>query len=201
MKLIKHKKGFLFFFCSLPVLFFLFSIAVNRYTGKISAAEKKLSSYEINIFNTGCIIKTFGRGNSTVSASISFYTPSEKPIGSYERAWHGSELNLECIVFTFKHGSIVFPYRLFSDKPESTGVLLFNMYSEKDYPAIYDYPFLPEEEKMSIKTLFKSAVFSPYLLTLFSSARLQTVTLASFKPDAEYSLNILPSGQAVLEKL
>ena len=197
----KNKKRLLTVFCFVSGLFFSAFLAVHVYAHKISSAEKRLLMCDPAILNTGCTIKTFGRGDSEVSAMISFYTPSEKLIGSYERAWNGSALNLECIVCKMKNGALVFPYRLFSDTSEGTGIVLFDIYAEKRYPAIYDYSFFSQEEKKAVQTLFKAAVFSRYLLILFSSARLQTVTLHNFEPDAEYGLKALSSGGLVLQKI
>lgn len=200
LKFIKNKKRFFAIFCTVSALFFLMFGIVRLYAYRIAYAEKKLSGYDINIFNTGCVIKTFGRGSSSVNASVSFYTPTGTLIGSYERAWKGWELNIECIVFKFKKGCLVFPYRIFSDKTVGTGIVLFNMYTENNYPEIYKYSFFSEEEKQLITVLFKSAVFSPYLLSLFSSAQIKTVTLREFSPDSEYGLKILPSGEIILSK-
>ena len=113
---------------------------MELYNYKLGSIKKKLSKTNLSIYSTGTMIKTFGQNTETVSAVISFFTPSGNLINSYERAWHGWELNLECIVFTFESGSIVFPYRLFSNESKyGTGVKLFDYYNLKDYPAIYDY--------------------------------------------------------------
>ena len=169
---------------------------MELYNYKLGSIKQKLSKTNLSIYSTGTMIKTFGQNTETVSAVISFFTPSGNLINSYERAWHGWELNLECIVFTFESGSIVFPYRLFSNESKyGTGVKLFDYYNLNDYPAIYDYSFFSKEERELIKGLYEYAVFSPYLLKVFSYARIKTVSLRNFKPDTEYLLYAGSDGE------
>ena len=169
---------------------------MELYNYKLGSIKQKLSKTNLSIYSTGTMIKTFGQNTETVSAVISFFTPSGNLINSYERAWHGWELNLECIVFTFESGSIVFPYRLFSNESKyGTGIKLFDYYNRDGYPAIYDYSFFSKEEKELIKSLYGYAVFSPYLLKVFSYARIKTVSLHNFKPDTEYLLYAGSDGE------
>lgn len=194
--MLKRKKRFLIIFLSVSLLFFLIFGAVELYNYKLGSIKQKLSKTNLSIYSTGTMIKTFGQNTETVSAVISFFTPSGNLINSYERAWHGWELNLECIVFTFESGSIVFPYRLFSNESKyGTGVKLFDYYNLNDYPAIYDYSFFSKEERELIKGLYEYAVFSPYLLKVFSYARIKTVNLRNFKPDTEYLLYAGSDGE------
>jgi len=194
--LLKRKKRVLIIFLSVSLLFFLIFGAVELYNYKLGSIKQKLSKTNLSIYSTGTMIKTFGQNTETVSAVISFFTPSGNLINSYERAWHGWELNLECIVFTFESGSIVFPYRLFSNESKyGTGVKLFDYYNLNDYPAIYDYSFFSKEERELIKGLYEYAVFSPYLLKVFSYARIKTVNLRNFKPDTEYLLYAGSDGE------
>lgn len=194
--MLKRKKRVLIIFLSVSLLFFLIFGAVELYNYKLGSIKQKLSKTNLSIYSTGTMIKTFGQNTETVSAVISFFTPSGNLINSYERAWHGWELNLECIVFTFESGSIVFPYRLFSNESKyGTGVKLFDYYNLKDYPAIYDYSFFSKEERELIKGLYEYAVFSPYLLKVFSYARIKTVNLRNFKPDTEYLLYAGSDGE------
>ena len=187
--MLKRKKRVLIIFLSVSLLFFLIFGLTDFYNYKLGSIKQKLSKTNLSIYNTGTVIKTFGQNTETVSAVISFFTPRGDLINSYERAWQGWELNLECIVFTFESGSIVFPYRLFSNESKyGTGVKLFDYYNLKGYPAIYDYSFFSKEERELIKNLYKYAVFSPYLLKVFSYARIKTVNLRNFKPDTEYLL-------------
>ena len=169
---------------------------MELYNYKLGSIKQKLSKTNLSIYSTGTMIKTFGQNTETVSAVISFFTPSGNLINSYERAWQGWELNLECIVFTFESGSIVFPYRLFSNESKyGTGVKLFDYYNLNDYPAIYDYSFFSKEERELINGLYEYAVFSPYLLKVFSYARIKTVSLRNFKPDTEYLLYAGSDGE------
>ena len=194
--MLKRKKRVLIIFLSVSLLFFLIFGAVELYNYKLGSIKQKLSKTNLSIYSTGTMIKTFGQNTETVSAVISFFTPSGNLINSYERAWHGWELNLECIVFTFESGSIVFPYRLFSNESKyGTGVKLFDYYNLKGYPAIYDYSFFSKEERELIKGLYEYAVFSPYLLKVFSYARIKTVSLRNFKPDMEYLLYAGSDGE------
>ena len=194
--MLKRKKRVLIIFLSVSLLFFLIFGAVELYNYKLGSIKQKLSKTNLSIYSTGTMIKTFGQNTETVSAVISFFTPSGNLINSYERAWHGWELNLECIVFTFESGSIVFPYRLFSNESTyGTGVKLFDYYNLNDYPAIYDYSFFSKEERELIKGLYEYAVFSPYLLKVFSYARIKTVNLRNFKPDTEYLLYAGSDGE------
>ncbi len=194
--MLKRKKRFLIIFLSVSLLFFLIFGAVELYNYKLGSIKQKLSKTNLSIYSTGTMIKTFGQNTETVSAVISFFTPSGNLINSYERAWQGWELNLECIVFTFESGSIVFPYRLFSNESKyGTGVKLFDYYNLNDYPAIYDYSFFSKEERELIKGLYEYAVFSPYLLKVFSYARIKTVNLRNFKPDTEYLLYAGSDGE------
>ena len=194
--MLKRKKRVLIIFLSVSLLFFLIFVAVELYNYKLGSIKQKLSKTNLSIYNTGTVIKTFGQNTETVSAVISFFTPRGELINSYERAWHGWELNLECIVFTFESGSIVFPYRLFSNESKyGTGVKLFDYYNLKGYPAIYDYSFFSKEERELIKSLYEYAVFSPYLLKVFSYARIKTVSLRNFKPDTEYLLYAGSDGE------
>lgn len=194
--MLKRKKRVLIIFLSVSLLFFLIFGAVELYNYKLGSIKQKLSKTNLSIYNTGTVIKTFGQNTETVSAVISFFTPRGDLINSYERAWQGWELNLECIVFTFESGSIVFPYRLFSNESKyGTGVKLFDYYNLKGYPAIYDYSFFSKEEKELIKSLYEYAVFSPYLLKVFSYARIKTVNLRNFKPDTEYLLYAGSDGE------
>ena len=194
--MLKRKKRFLIIFLSVSLLFFLIFGAVELYNYKLGSIKQKLSKTNLSIYSTGTMIKTLGQNTETVSAVISFFTPSGNLINSYERAWHGWELNLECIVFTFESGSIVFPYRLFSNESKyGTGVKLFDYYNLNDYPAIYDYSFFSKEERELIKGLYEYAVFSPYLLKVFSYARIKTVNLRNFKPDTEYLLYAGSDGE------
>ena len=194
--MLKRKKRVLIIFLSVSLLFFLIFGAVELYNYKLGSIKQKLSKTNLSIYSTGTMIKTFGQNTETVSAVISFFTPSGNLINSYERAWHGWELNLECIVFTFESGSIVFPYRLFSNESKyGTGVKLFDYYNLNDYPAIYDYSFFSKEERELIKGLYEYAVFSPYLLKVFSYARIKTVSLRNFKPDTEYLLYAGSDGE------
>ena len=194
--MLKRKKRVLIIFLSVSLLFFLIFGAVELYNYKLGSIKQKLSKTNLSIYSTGTMIKTFGQNTETVSAVISFFTPSGNLINSYERAWHGWELNLECIVFTFESGSIVFPYRLFSNESKyGTGVKLFDYYNLNDYPAIYDYSFFSKEERELIKGLYEYAVFSPYLLKVFSYARIKTVSLRNFKPDTEYLLYVGSDGE------
>ena len=194
--MLKRKKRVLIIFLSVSLLFFLIFGAVELYNYKLGSIKKKLSKTNLSIYSTGTMIKTFGQNTETVSAVISFFTPRGELINSYERAWQGWELNLECIVFTFESGSIVFPYRLFSNESKyGTGVKLFDYYNLKDYPAIYDYSFFSKEERELIKSLYEYAVFSPYLLKVFSYARIKTVSLHNFKPDTEYLLYAGSDGE------
>lgn len=194
--MLKRKKRVLIIFLSVSLLFFLIFGAVELYNYKLGSIKQKLSKTNLSIYSTGTMIKTFGQNTETVSAVISFFTPSGNLINSYERAWHGWELNLECIVFTFESGSIVFPYRLFSNESKyGTGVKLFDYYNLNDYPAIYDYSFFSKEERELIKGLYEYAVFSPYLLKVFSYARIKTVNLRNFKPDTEYLLYAGSDGE------
>ena len=177
-------------------MFFLIFGLTDFYNYKLGSIKQKLSKTNLSIYNTGTVIKTFGQNTETVSAVISFFTPRGDLINSYERAWQGWELNLECIVFTFESGSIVFPYRLFSNESKyGTGVKLFDYYNLKGYPAIYDYSFFSKEERELIKGLYEYAVFSPYLLKVFSYARIKTVSLRNFKPDTEYLLYAGSDGE------
>ena len=194
--MLKRKKRVLIIFLSVSLLFFLIFGAVELYNYKLGSIKQKLSKTNLSIYSTGTMIKTFGQNTETVSAVISFFTPSGNLINSYERAWHGWELNLECIVFTFESGSILFPYRLFSNESKyGTGVKLFDYYNLNDYPAIYDYSFFSKEERELIKGLYEYAVFSPYLLKVFSYARIKTVSLRNFKPDTEYLLYVGSDGE------
>ena len=194
--MLKRKKRALIIFLSVSLLFFLIFGAVELYNYKLGSIKQKLSKTNLSIYSTGTMIKTFGQNTETVSAVISFFTPSGNLINSYERAWQGWELNLECIVFTFESGSIVFPYRLFSNESKyGTGVKLFDYYNLNDYPAIYDYSFFSKEERELIKGLYEYAVFSPYLLKVFSYARIKTVNLRNFKPDTEYLLYAGSDGE------
>ncbi|UTD12517.1 hypothetical protein HO345_05780 [Treponema denticola] len=194
--MLKRKKRVLIIFLSVSLLFFLIFGAVEFYNYKLGSIKQKLSKTNLSIYNTGTVIKTFGQNTETVSAVISFFTPRGDLINSYERAWQGWELNLECIVFTFESGSIVFPYRLFSNESKyGTGVKLFDYYNLNDYPAIYDYSFFSKEERELIKGLYEYAVFSPYLLKVFSYARIKTVSLHNFKPDTEYLLYAGSDGE------
>lgn len=194
--MLKRKKRVLIIFLSVSLLFFLIFGAVELYNYKLGSIKQKLSKTNLSIYNTGTVIKTFGQNTETVSAVISFFTPRGDLINSYERAWQGWELNLECIVFTFESGSIVFPYRLFSNESKyGTGVKLFDYYNLKGYPAIYDYSFFSKEERELIKSLYEYAVFSPYLLKVFSYARIKTVSLRNFKPDTEYLLYAGSDGE------
>ncbi|UTC68093.1 MULTISPECIES: hypothetical protein [unclassified Treponema] len=194
--LLKRKKRFLIIFLSVSFLFFLIFGAADFYADKLNSIEKQISESGFTVYNTGTVIKTFGQNTETVSAVISFFTPKGELINSYERAWHGQELNLECIVFTFKTGPIVFPYRIFSDESkQGTGLNLFNYYNRGGFPAIYDYTFFSKEEKALIKELYGYTVFSPYLLKLFSSAKIKTVILRNFKPDTEYLLYAESNGE------
>lgn len=194
--MLKRKKRVLIIFLSVSLLFFLIFGAVELYNYKLGSIKQKLSKTNLSIYSTGTMIKTFGQNTETVSAVISFFTPSGNLINSYERAWQGWELNLECIVFTFESGSIVFPYRLFSNESKyGTGVKLFDYYNLNDYPAIYDYSFFSKEERELIKGLYEYAVFSPYLLKVFSYARIKTVNLRNFKPDTEYLLYAGSDGE------
>lgn len=194
--MLKRKKRVLIIFLSVSLLFFLIFGAVELYNYKLGSIKQKLSKTNLSIYSTGTMIKTFGQNTETVSAVISFFTPRGELINSYERAWQGWELNLECIVFTFESGSIVFPYRLFSNESKyGTGVKLFDYYNLKGYPAIYDYSFFSKEERELIKGLYEYAVFSPYLLKVFSYARIKTVSLRNFKPDTEYLLYAGSDGE------
>ena len=194
--MLKRKKRVLIIFLSVSLLFFLIFGAVELYNYKLGSIKQKLSKTNLSIYNTGTVIKTFGQNTETVSAVISFFTPRGDLINSYERAWQGWELNIECIVFTFESGSIVFPYRLFSNESKyGTGVKLFDYYNLKGYPAIYDYSFFSKEERELIKGLYEYAVFSPYLLKVFSYARIKTVSLRNFKPDTEYLLYAGSDGE------
>ena len=194
--MLKRKKRVLIIFLSVSLLFFLIFGAVELYNYKLGSIKQKLSKTNLSIYNTGTVIKTFGQNTETVSAVISFFTPRGDLINSYERAWQGWELNIECIVFTFESGSIVFPYRLFSNESKyGTGVKLFDYYNLKGYPAIYDYSFFSKEERELIKGLYEYAVFSPYLLKVFSYARIKTVNLRNFKPDTEYLLYAGSDGE------
>ena len=194
--MLKRKKRVLIIFLSVSLLFFLIFGAVELYNYKLGSIKQKLSKTNLSIYSTGTMIKTFGQNTETVSAVISFFTPRGDLINSYERAWQGWELNLECIVFTFESGSIVFPYRLFSNESKyGTGVKLFDYYNLNDYPAIYDYSFFSKEERELIKGLYEYAVFSPYLLKVFSYARIKTVSLHNFKPDMEYLLYAGSDGE------
>ena len=194
--MLKRKKRVLIIFLSVSLLFFLIFGLTDFYNYKLGSIKQKLSKTNLSIYSTGTMIKTFGQNTETVSAVISFFTPSGNLINSYERAWQGWELNLECIVFTFESGSIVFPYRLFSNESKyGTGVKLFDYYNLNDYPAIYDYSFFSKEERELINGLYEYAVFSPYLLKVFSYARIKTVSLRNFKPDTEYLLYAGSDGE------
>ncbi|AIN94563.1 hypothetical protein [Treponema putidum] len=194
--MLKRKKRFLIIFLSVSSLFFIIFGSVSFYNYKLGYIKQKLSKSNLDIHNTGTVIKTFGQNTETVSAVISFFTPRGYLINSYERAWHGWELNLECVVFTFKSGSVVFPYRLFSNESKyGTGVKLFDYYNRKGYPAIYDYSFFSDEEKSLIKTLYKYTMFSPYLLKVFSYVNIKTVSLRNFRPDTEYLLYAGSDGE------
>lgn len=194
--MLKRKKRFLIIFLSVSLLFFLIFGLTDFYNYKLGSIKQKLSKTNLSIYSTGTVIKTFGQNTETVSAVISFFTPSGNLINSYERAWQGWELNLECIVFTFESGSIVFPYRLFSNESKyGTGVKLFDYYNRDGSPAIYDYSFFSKEEKELIKSLYGYAVFSPYLLKVFSYAKIKTVSLHNFKPDTEYLLYAGSDGE------
>ena len=194
--MLKRKKRVLIIFLSVSLLFFLIFGAVEFYNYKLGSIKQKLSKTNLSIYSTGTMIKTFGQNTETVSAVISFFTPNGNLINSYERAWHGWELNLECVVFTFESGSIVFPYRLFSNESKyGTGLKLFDYYNRKGYPAIYDYSFFSNEEKALIKTLYRYTIFSPYLLKAFSYVDIKTVSLRNFKPDTEYLLYAGSDGE------
>ena len=194
--MLKRKKRVLIIFLSVSLLFFLIFGLTDFYNYKLGSIKQKLSKTNLSIYNTGTVIKTFGQNTETVSAVISFFTPRGDLINSYERAWHGWELNLECVVFTFESGSIVFPYRLFSNESKyGTGLKLFDYYNRKGYPAIYDYSFFSNEEKALIKTLYRYTMFSPYLLKAFSYVDIKTVSLRNFKPDTEYLLYAGSDGE------
>lgn len=174
---------------------------INVYSLNIENAEKHLEASNLSIFNTGCIIKTLGRNSETVSAEISFYEPDGTLCGRYERAWHGWELNIECMVLNLKSGNLVFPYRIFSDESKhGTGVNLIPYYSKNNYPATYGYTVFSKEDKKAIQTLFKAAAFSPYLFLFFSSAKKQTILLRNFTPDTEYLLTVSTAGRISFKK-
>ncbi len=202
MKIIlKNKKRFRIIFSAVSVLFLFIFLIINLYAGSIEYAEEKLSGRTFANFNTGCVIKTLGYNSETFSAAVSFYLPNGALIGSYERAWQGWELKLECIVLNLKSGAIVFPYRIFSDKSKyGTGVKLFSYYTKGGYPAIYDYSFFQAEEKEAVNVLFRSAALSPSLFLFFSSAQKQSIRLRNFHPDTEYALTVSPSGKIFLKK-
>ncbi len=189
MKILKNKKRFLKIFISVAAFFVLLFAIVNYINLKIELAEKILSNTNLSGFNTGCIIRTLGQNPESVSANISFFTPSNYLISSYERSWQGWELKIECIVLPLKKGVLVFPHRIYSNRTKfGTGVILFQYYNKKGFPAIYDYGFLSSEEKKAIKTLFKLVKFSPSLFKAFSSAKAQTIDLREFKRDKEFLL-------------
>ncbi|MEL3912271.1 hypothetical protein [Treponema pedis] len=200
MKIIKNRKCFFSIFSFVSLLFLFIFIIVNFYSLKIEYAEKKLLNGNFEIYNTGCIVKALGQNTENVSAAVSFYLPDGKPLGTYERSWHGWELKLECIVLQLKKGALVFPYRIFSDESKyGTGIKLFSYYLKNGYPAIYDYSFFSDEEKDAVKTLFSFAAFSPNLFLTFSSAKKQTVSLRRFNPDTEYILTVSSSGSLLLK--
>ncbi len=201
MRILKNKKRFFKIFISVSAVFFLLFAIVYFVNLKIELAEKALAKTNLSVFNTGCIIRTLGQNTESVSANISFFTPNTSLISSYERSWQGWELKIECIVFPLKNGVLVFPHRIFSNRTKfGTGVILFKLYNNSGYPAIYDYAFLSREEKKAIKTLFKLAKFSPSLFKIFSTAKAQTIDLREFKPDQEFLLFTNSEKQLYLKK-
>lgn len=200
--LAKNKKYFLIFFSIISFLFLSAFVFVKLYASRIEKAEKILAKSNIEFFNSGCVIKTLGQNPETISAEISFYTPNGNLAGRYERAWNGWELNIECFSLKLKNGNLVFPYRIFSDKSKrGTGIKLMPYYSTNNFPEIYEYPFLTNEEREAIKTLFKSAKFSPYMFLTFSSLKKKTIRLRNFEHDAEYNLISSKTGTIILQKI
>lgn len=187
----------------LSVLLIIFSASFKN---KITAAKKSLMRHDFDKMPPGCTITSFGHGNGTFSASISFLQPNGKMISSYERSWQGSKLFAECFVFSLKKGNLVFPFRLYSDKAKKgTGTTLFPYYTIDKYPAIYNYTFFSQNEKKIIEEIFKTSrnisVISPRFLTAFRGVTIQTAVLSDFKADANYNLTFDKNGKLIFKQV
>lgn len=211
---IKHKLHFKFknrkmipvffiipFFLSSFFLFFVLS-----FTSKISFLKKSLEKQDFENLSLGCTITSFGNGNGTFSASISFSQPNGKMISSYERSWYGKELYAECIVLSFKKNNLVFPYRLYSDKTKKgTGTTLFPYYTIDGFPAVYNYSFFSQKEKKLIEDIFKTSkvlsFISPKFLTAFRNVKMETAVLSDFKADSGYALTFDKKGNLIFKRI
>lgn len=186
-------------FCIPILLLSAFLIFILSFIHNISSAEKALEKYKFDDFSTGCTVTSFGTGEDTFSASISFSQPSGKMISSYERSWQGKELYIECVVFNFKSGHIVFPYRLYSDKSEKgTGTILYPYYTIEKYPAGYNYSFFSQNEKKHLERIFNTSrvlsIASPAFLTCFHKVKIKKASLSGLKAGAAYNLMIDQKG-------
>lgn len=186
-------KGIFIFFCTILSAALFLGIIIN-------AIDRLISKSVFPVLNSECVVRTLGANFETVNASISFYQPDGLLLGSYERAWYGTQLNIECINFKTKNSFLVFPYRIFSDKNKNgTGVNLYGYYTKKSFPAIYDFPEIGQREKHYLKVMFYLLKTIPEFTILFSSAKYETVSINNFGYGFEYNLTMSPDNSVFIK--
>lgn len=172
---------------SLSVLWF---VAISR--SGVGAAGFAVSDSWLPVTMT-----VFGRGPETVSARLSFHSPTGELLATVERSWPGQELYLDCVVLRAGSGWLVFPFLLYTDQSSlerRRAQSLFRYYNRDGHPALYDLSDPSGRPERSLASLFRLARTEEWMPRFLGTLRRETVRVRDYESGREFVLFVHASG-------
>lgn len=163
----------------------------------VSRSQAGASQFAVSDSWLPVSLTVFGRGAETVSARLTFHTPTGDLIATVERSWPGQELFLDCVVLRSGSGWLVFPFLLYTDQSSlerRKAQSLFNYYDKGGHPFIYhlvDYDRPPER---SLAALFRLVRTEEWMPRFLGTLRRETVRVSDYESGREYVLFVHASG-------
>jgi len=181
----------------LGAMFCTLSLSVVWLVG-ISRAGSGAANFAVSESWLPVTMTVFGRGADTVSARVSFHSPTGELLGAVERSWPGQELYLDCVVLRAGSGWLVFPFLVYTDHGAvegHRGQSLFRLYDRDGHPGLYDVTDLSGHQMRSLSALFRVARTEEWMPRFLGSLRRETVRVPEYEMGREFDLFVHASGQ------
>ena len=99
--------------------------------------------------------KILEKANDSILLVVKFYNADDKEINKIEQKLHGEELSFDFYVVPVKDRYVAFPSKIFTDKiAANDGIILYEYYNKKDYPAIFNSSEMKPELYEGLKDVY-----------------------------------------------
>ena len=145
------------------------------------------SSRELKDFTGDFVhVYIFGRGEDSISASVSLYSADGNEITRIERSWHSENISIDFIHLSFGEFEYAFPYRVYpsSSKRFNSGTFINKLYL-KNKKCLLEPELFDAKKSRALYHLCRFAFMAPARL-LKSNVRVEKLNLSLLESGTEF---------------